>query len=86
MWRWQSLRDYAFADILRNRDLYPDKKIFSGLEWNVPAHEHCSTGIVADDASAISAFEFQFDKSDGDKSRIGELTPYGSLAKTNNGR
>ena len=83
MWRWQSLRDFAFPDILRNRALYPDKRIFSGLEWNVPGHEHCSTGIVAKDASAISAFEFQFDKSDTDKSRTGEVTPYGTLTKQN---
>jgi hypothetical protein len=83
MWRWQSLRDYAFPDIVRNRALYSDKKIFSGFEWNVPAHEHCSTGIVADDPNAISAFEFQFDKSDADQSRTGELTPYGTLVKVN---
>ncbi len=83
MWRWQSLRDFVFPDIVRNRALYPDKKIFSGLEWNVPGHEHCSTGIVAKDASAISAFEYQFDKSDTDKSRTGEVTPYGTLVKQN---
>jgi hypothetical protein len=57
MWRWQSLRDFVFGDVVRNRDLYPDRRIFSGLEWNVPGHEHCSTGVVAKDASAISAFE-----------------------------
>ena len=83
MWRWQSLRDYVFPDILDTRAMYPKKRIFSGLEWNVPGHEHCSTAIVADDASAISAFEFQFDKSDTDKSRSGEETPYGTLAKQN---
>jgi hypothetical protein len=83
MWRWQSLRDFVFPDILRTRALYTDRKIFSGLEWNVPGHEHCSTGIVADDASAISAFEFQFDKSDTDKSRTNEVTPYGVLTKQN---
>jgi hypothetical protein len=83
MYRWQSLRDFAFPDILRNRKIYPDKRIFSGLEWNVPGHEHCSTGIVASDASAISVFEFQFDKSDSDTSRIGEVTPYGTLVKMN---
>jgi hypothetical protein len=38
---------------------------------------------VARDPSAISAFEFQFDKSDTDTSRVGEATPYGTLAKTN---
>lgn len=83
MWRWQSLRDFVFPDILDARALYFDRKIFSGLEWNVPGHEHCSTAVVADDASAISAFEFQFDKSDTDKSRTDESTPYGTLAKQN---
>jgi hypothetical protein len=83
MWRWQSLRDFVFPDILENRALYSDKEIFSGLEWNVPGHEHCSTAVVAEDASAISAFEFQFDKSDRDTSRTGEVTPYGVLAKQN---
>lgn len=83
MWRWQSLRDFAFPDILATRSLYPDKRIFSGLEWNVPSHEHCSTGIVARDASAISAFEYMFDKNDGDTSRTGENTPYGILDKVN---
>jgi hypothetical protein len=38
---------------------------------------------VAKDASAISAFEFQFDKSDTDTSRTGEVTPYGTLSKQN---
>ncbi len=83
MWRWQSLRDFVYPDILRNRSLYPEKKIFSGFEWNVPGHEHCSTGIVADDASAISAFEYMFDASDNDISRNGEVTPYGILQKMN---
>lgn len=83
MWRWQSLRDFVFPDISDARALYSDKKIFSGLEWNVPGHEHCSTAIVADDPSAISAFEYQFDKSDRDTSRTGEVTPYGTLSKQN---
>ncbi|MFZ5770058.1 MAG: hypothetical protein ACOY4W_01385, partial [Thermodesulfobacteriota bacterium] len=83
MYRWQSLRDFVYPDIERNRDLYADRKIASGLEWNVPGHEHCSTGIVAEDAGAISAFEFIFDKSDDDTSRVGEETPYGVLAKQN---
>jgi hypothetical protein len=83
MWRWQSLRDYVFPDILETRYLYEDKRVISGLEWNVPGHEHCSTGIVADDASAISAFEYQFDASDEDFSREGDETIYGTLIKTN---
>jgi hypothetical protein len=83
MWRWQVLAEYVWPDVVRNRALYPDRRIFNGLEWNVPGHEHCSTGIVARDASAISAFEFTFDKSDSDTSRLGEVTPYGTLSKVN---
>jgi hypothetical protein len=83
MWRWQSLQEYVYPDIQVARLLYPTKKIFSGLEWNVPGHEHCSTGIVADDATAISAFEFIFDASDNDTSRNGEVTEYGTLEKRN---
>jgi hypothetical protein len=83
MWRWQVLAEYAYPDVLRARAAYPDRRVFNGLEWNVPGHEHCSTGIVARDPSAISAFEFMFDKSDNDTSRVGEVTPYGTLAKVN---
>ncbi|MFZ0789517.1 MAG: hypothetical protein WAM94_07830 [Chromatiaceae bacterium] len=83
MWRWQSLRDVVFPDILDARALYPLNRVFSGLEWNVPGHEHCSTAIVGEDASAIRAFEHQFDKSDTDTSRNGEDTPYGTLTKQN---
>jgi hypothetical protein len=66
MWRWQSLRDFVFPDILRNRSIYSQKMILSGLEWNVPGHEHCSTGIAGNDASAIAEFEYRFDGSDSD--------------------
>jgi hypothetical protein len=83
MWRWQSLRDFAFPDVLEAREAYPRRRVFSGLEWNVPGHEHCSTGILARDAAAISAFEFMFDASDTDTSRVGEVTPFGTLAKVN---
>ena len=83
MWRWQSLRDFAFGDILRWRSLLPHQRIASGVEWNVPYHEHCSVGIVAEDAEAVSAFEYMFDQSDADTSRDGESTPYGTLAKQN---
>lgn len=85
MYRWQSLRDFAYPDIERNRPLYPEKQIFSGLEWNVPSHEHCSVGVVSETMGplAISAFEFQYDKSDTDTSRTGEWTPFGVLAKSN---
>jgi hypothetical protein len=77
MWRWQSLRDYVFPGILDWRALVPEKRIASGVEWNVPDHEHCSVGIIADDAEAISAFEYMFDRGDYDTSRNGEKSKYG---------
>jgi hypothetical protein len=88
MWRWQSLRDYVFPEILSTRAEYPNKIIISGVEWNVPAHEHCSTAIHQYDktATAISEFEYRFDRSDDDTSRNGEqsiLSSYGPLEKTN---
>lgn len=63
MWRWQSLRDFVFEDILNARMTYPDKQMFSGLEWYVPGHEHCSVAVVGQDATAISAFAYLFDAS-----------------------
>ncbi len=88
MWRWQSLRDFVYQDILETRCLINDKTVVSGLEWNVPGHEHCSTAIYQydDSATAISEFEYRYDDSDSDTSRDGEpslLTDYGPLAKTN---
>ncbi len=46
MWRWQSIRDYSFMDVLEARTAYPGKTIIQGLEWNMPGHEHCSTAII----------------------------------------
>jgi hypothetical protein len=83
MWRWQSLRDFVHPDVLAARAMYPGKRIVSGLEWNVPGHEHCSTAIITGDPGAISAFEYQSDAVDIDFSREGESTPYGILRKRN---
>lgn len=79
MWRWQSLirtsdiPGYSgpsymgvYDWILGIRSNYPDKLTMTGLEWNVPGHEHCSTAIVSDDALPIAEFEYRFDKSDTD--------------------
>lgn len=66
MWRWQSVRYYAFPLIQQLRAQYPGKLIASGLEWNMPGHEHCSTGIAAHDASGMAQFEWLFDASDSD--------------------
>ena len=79
MWRWQSLRDFVLPGILVTRDLYQDKRVINGLEWNVPGHEHRSTGIVADDANTLSAFEYQFDACDTDFKADTNLSPFGIL-------
>lgn len=83
MWRWQSLRDYVWPDILTARADYPNKTLISGFEWNVPGHEHCSIGVIAENNEAISAFEYMFDASDEDNSREGEMTSFGVLTKQN---
>jgi len=88
MYRWQSLRDFVYPEIIDARALYPEKTVISGLEQNTPSHEHTSTAIYQYDntATAISEFEYRFDKSDADISRDGEssiipnMTP---LSKTN---
>jgi hypothetical protein len=88
MWRWQSLRDFVYPDIQTTRTDYPEKIVINGLEQNVPGHEHCSTAIYQydDTATALSEFEYRFDKSDKDTSRNGEtslLDGVGPLSKTN---
>ncbi|MCX7985230.1 MAG: T9SS type A sorting domain-containing protein [Bacteroidetes bacterium] len=72
MWRWQSLRDYSFQDVLTARTQYPNQLIIQGVEWNVPGHEHCSVGIIANQFGSqpnclpIAEFEYKFDNSDTD--------------------
>ena len=68
MWRWQSLTDFAYRIIRQIRNEYPEKLAATGLEWNVPGHEHCSVGIVAEDAMPIGEFEYRFDRGDRDTS------------------
>lgn len=73
MWRWQSIRDFSFDDVLEARAMYPNKVIVQGLEWNMPGHEHCSTAIISGqfdaipNANAMAEFEYTFDNSDTDK-------------------
>ena len=74
MWRWQSIAEYSFADILKARQEYQSKTIIQGLEWNVPGHEHASTAILgsqfssAPNSDAIAEFEYKFDNRDTDDS------------------
>ena len=72
MWRWQSIRDYSFQDVLSTRLVFPGITIFQALEWNVPGHEHCSMGIINNqydaipNANPVAEFEFKFDAGDAD--------------------
>jgi len=72
MWRWQSIRDYSFQDVLNTRIIFPGITVFQALEWNVPGHEHCSMGIInnqydaSPNANPVAEFEFKFDASDAD--------------------
>ena len=79
MWRWQTLISAsdipgyvgpsytaAFDWIKSVRANYPDKIVMTGMEWNVPGHEHASTAIVADNALPIAEFEYRFDNNDSD--------------------
>lgn len=72
MWRWQSIKEYSFLEILKARALYPTKTIIQGLEWNPPGHEHASMGIITNqfvtnpNASPVAEFEYKFDNNDAD--------------------
>lgn len=74
MWRWQSLRDYSFKVVDKLRKTYPDKVILQSLEWNVPGHEHCSMGLIANqfdskpNCNPLAEFEYKFDEGDTDTS------------------
>lgn len=73
MWRWQSIRDFSFEDVLAARATYRNQLIIQGLEWNMPGHEHCSTAIITNqfdrtpNADPMAEFEYRFDNSDTDK-------------------
>lgn len=74
MWRWQSLRDFSFADLQTARAIYTNKTLIQGVEWNVPGHEHCSVSIIANEfgpganAQAAAQFEYLWDANDADVS------------------
>jgi acid phosphatase type 7 len=75
MWRWQSIRDWNFRDLLLYRRVFPSKLLIQGYEMNVPGHEHASMAILANQFDAknpnvnpIAQFEYMFDNSDTDNS------------------
>lgn len=56
------------------RDQFPAKEIMYGREWNVPGHEHASTGIILDCEKAIAEFEYRFDHLATDAAGKGRVT------------
>jgi len=73
MWRWQSLKDYNFQDVLHWRKVFPDKMILQAFEWNVPGHEHANISIIAnqfdkgkENCDPLAQFEYMFDDEDKD--------------------
>ena len=84
MWRWQSLLQFSYPVLDRLRRQYPDQTIIQGLEWNVPGHEHCSVGLVADSANPLAQFEYLFDANDQDKTG-GKAGPFNFEDPAQNG-
>jgi hypothetical protein len=76
VWRWITLSNYSFPQVLAVRAGYPERRVLQGLEWNAPTHEHVSVGIVGagNEPNGISDFEYHFDASDTDLSRAAEGT------------
>ncbi len=73
MWRWQTLSEYSFPEIVRLRkEVYPAKTLIQGVEWNVPGHEHASVTILdgqftdAPNCLPLAEFEYKFDSRDRD--------------------
>jgi hypothetical protein len=79
MWRWQELANYrnivhgdgdnymsAFDWINVLRDQFHGREILTGMEWNVPGHEHASTGCLENNGKCIAEFEYRFDQNDTD--------------------
>lgn len=87
MWRWQSLRDWSFRDVLLYRKVFPSKTIIQGFEWNSPGHEHVSVGIINNQFGAnsncnpVAEFEYKFDNSDTDDSNPNGWTKATSTSK-----
>jgi len=85
MWRWQSLTDWSFRDVLLYRRVFPNKLIIQAYEMNVSTHEHASMGLIGNqfnatspDVKALALFEYLFDANDGDDSQ-----PFGTTEVKN---
>ena len=74
MWRWQSIKEFSFPQVMNFNKKGTGTLAIQGLEWNPPGHEHCSSGIITEqfisknpNANAMAQFEFMFDANDGDQ-------------------
>jgi len=72
VFRWITLRDESFPAVAAVRAVWPSRLLVQGVEWNAPTLDHVSVGIVADEPTSISDFEYSFDANDTDTSRAGE--------------
>jgi hypothetical protein len=73
MWRWQSLKDFAYPETNAKNFDFPGVPIIQGYEYEVPGHEHCSHGNIAGqfdagNADALAEFEYLWNYTDGDMS------------------
>jgi hypothetical protein len=73
MWRWQSLKEFSFKDILLWRRILPAKIILQAFEWNVPGYQHANVSVIANQFEAgkencdpLAQFEYMFDDDDND--------------------
>ncbi len=77
-------RDYAYPVYVAERAQYPAKPLILGFEWGIPGADEAKVGIAVDDPTALSDFEYMFEKKDLDTSREGELSITGDpLVKLN---
>lgn len=73
MWRWQSIIEFEHPSAAAAGRV-ADKTVWTGLETNVPGHEHSSMGILGQqfrtrgDAYSMGQFEYLWDRSDDDLS------------------
>ena len=80
MWRWQNIQEFNYPIDVEERGRL-GRNIFIGLEQVVPGHEHSSTNVIngqtprrgpgIGNATAISQFEYLFDRADNDLSEGG---------------
>jgi hypothetical protein len=71
VWRWASIQNWSWPIVRDLRPVYSSKTLLQGVEWNVPTHEHASVTIATNEPTGTVDFEYLFDASDKDTSRIG---------------